>query len=409
MKIITKTQSFNFKRGLLLILLMSVNMQGFSQNDFSKLFESTLPSVLKIETFDSDNIPLMSGTGFFIESNGKAVSNLHVFKGAFRSHITTSGGKTYDIDKIWYKNDSLDLVTFTIKKKDNEVFPFLRIATKLSKIGEEVFVIGNPIGLDFSVSNGIISSIRQQSGPGQIIQTNAPISAGSSGSPLMDMNGFVIGVITYTFTQGQNLNFAISLLDKNLSKDFIGLDLSKFSESIKKDNGKFIDDIYANVRGFHYAMCLNWRFNIDFKKSMIGGPEWQVFISKSDKLTPIESYVQGYFGDKTAGTTAVLVVDKNLAYVISFGTDYSISPSAKSSLVLVSRITNGEASHIFNYVVENTRINSTDNRFLENVGNSRISMIIEDQIYVRSIQLDDHIEGIPFSGDTFYIKQYKIN
>lgn len=405
-----RNPSFVLKRlTLLLILLIGFNMNVYSQNNLSKLFESTLPSVLKIETFDSTNIPLMSGTGFFIDSNGKAISNLHVFKGAYKSQITTSSGKTYLIDNIWYKNDSLDLVTFTIINNKKETFPFLKIAEKMAKIGDEVFVIGNPIGLDFSVSNGIISSIRQHSELGQIIQTSAPISSGNSGSPLMDMNGVVLGVITYTFTQGQNLNFAISLIDKNLSKDLIRLDLLKYSESAKTINNNFPNDIYGIIRGFHHAMCLNWRFNIDMQKSMIGGPDWQIFVSKSGKMSPIESYIQGYYEGPIVGTTTVLVVDKNLSYVISFGTDYSVSTSAKSSLVLVSRITNGEASHIFNYVVEKTRMNSVDNRFLENVGNSRISMIIEDQIYVRTIHLDDHIEGISFSGDTFYIKQYTIN
>jgi hypothetical protein len=106
---------------------------------------------------------------------------------------------------------------------------------------------------------------------------------------------------------------------------------------------------YGNVRGFHYAMCLNWRFNIEMLKGLM---EWPVYISKDGEFFSIESYVQVYVEDDIWGTTSVLVVDKNLAYVISFGTQNSGSLSDRRGLLLVSRITNGEASHIFNHVVE---------------------------------------------------------
>ena len=310
---------------------------------------------------------------------------------------------------MWYKNDSLDLVTFDIVNDGNEIFPFLTISRNSPKIGEGVFVIGNPIGLDFTISNGIISSFRQQAEQGQVIQTSAPISAGSSGSPLMDMRGLVIGVITYTFTTGQNLNFAISLLDKDLTKELKILNIKK---TINTNNSSpdWIEDKYVYVRGSHFSMCYNWRFNIDYLKNMATNPsfEWAINVNKSGKYIPIESYVRGYHEGEIVGTTALFIVDKNLAYVVSFGTDWSVLPTAKSSLVLVSRITNGEPNTIFNYVVEKERIKSTDNRFIETVGNSRISMTIEDKIFVRTIFLEDHVENISFNSDTFYIRPYEI-
>lgn len=406
----TRLTFFQTRIQLMLIFLISFHMHAFSQDNLSTLFESALPSVLKIETFDSNGKPLMLGTGFFISPNGKAISNLHVFKGASKSQITTSSGKIYQIGSVWYKTDSLDLVTFDIVNDDNEIFPFLKMAVNVPKIGEGVFVIGNPIGLDFTISNGIISSIRQQSELGQVIQTNAPISAGSSGSPLMNMNGLVVGVITYTFTKGQNLNFAISLLDKNLTKELIRLDSQKSSETNNNTNPDWIEDKYSSVRASHFLACDSWRFYIDMQKMIekTNGFKWPINVLKSGMAVPIESYVNGNYDGDIVGTTSVCVVDKNLTYIISFGTDWSEKPTAKSSLVLVSRITNGEASTIFNYVVEKTRLNSSDNRFLENVGNSRISILIEDKIYVRSIQLEDHIENISFTNDTFYINPYEL-
>jgi hypothetical protein len=391
-------------------MLASFNSFVRSQNSLSKLFDSALPSILKIETFDVNNRPLMMGTGFFISPKGKGVSNLHVFKGAFKSTVTTPSGKIYAIDSIWYKNDSLDLVTFTVIKAQNEIFPFLKIEKNVPKIGEDVFVIGNPIGLDFSVSNGIISSVRTQSGLGQILQTSAPISSGNSGSPLINMNGLVVGVITFTFTEGQNLNFAISLIDKKLTKEFKRLDVQKLSETNKNTISGWIDDAYGIVRGFHAGMCENWRFNIEFKRNMAHYPDfkWDVNLISSGRETPLESHVQGYHEGEIVGTTVMFVVDKNLTYVISIGIDNSIKPTANHALIIVSRIANGDITYIFNSMVEKTRLKSEDNRFLEQAGNSKISLVIEDKWYVRQISLEDNYNLISPEGEIYSLKLYDL-
>jgi len=394
----------------LAILIITQNMQTFSQDNLSNLFEITLPSILKIETYDASGNPLMSGTGFFISQDGKAISNLHVFKGAYKSTVTTAKGKLYKIKNVWFKSDSLDLVVFDIQNENEEFFPFLNISNIPPKIGEGVYVIGNPIGLDFTVSNGIISSIRTMKELGQIYQTNASISSGSSGSPLMKLDGSVIGVITFTVSEGQNLNFAISLLDKDLKNDLKSLDPSRTSDDQKINNPDWIEDIYSPVRAFHMVACLNWSFYIDFQKNMEGmmGFKWPINISRSNQYKPIESYVYGFLDGNIVGTSSVFVVDKNLAYVVSFGTDWSVEPTAKSSIILVSRITDGEPTIIFNHIVEKLRIRNTDNKFLEKVGNQKINMVIEDKIFVRSIYLEDHIAGSSFTGDTFLILPYEI-
>ena len=82
--------------------------------------------------------------------------------------------------------------------------------------GEEMLIIGNPLGLEYSVSNGIVSAIRNDETMGKVIQFNAPISSGNSGSPLIDLNGYVSGIVSYQYEEGQNLNFAISIQQLNL-------------------------------------------------------------------------------------------------------------------------------------------------------------------------------------------------
>ena len=75
--------------------------------------------------------------------------------------------------------------------------------------GESIVVIGNPFGLEGSVTNGIVSAVREIPGYGKIIQITAPISPGSSGSPVVNMLGQVIGVATLQAAEGQSLNFAV--------------------------------------------------------------------------------------------------------------------------------------------------------------------------------------------------------
>lgn len=90
--------------------------------------------------------------------------------------------------------------------------PTLTLAEKAElQPGQRVLAIGNPLGLDRTVSDGLMSAVRGILGKIQIIQTSAPVSLGSSGGPLLDLKGEVIEVISATVSEGQNLNFAIGV------------------------------------------------------------------------------------------------------------------------------------------------------------------------------------------------------
>jgi len=403
-----KNRTFN-KFLTLLFVLSCFELPICAQMNLSELFQSSLPSIVKIVTYDAHNRPLATGTGFFISHEGKGISNLHVFRGAYKSQVTTSSGKTYIIKDIFYKNEELDLITFSVENNNQEEFPYLKLADKVPNIGDAVFAIGNPIGLDFTISNGIISSIREQEGFGQVFQTNTSISAGNSGSPLIDMNGLAIGVITFTYTEGQNLNFAISLVKRELSNGFKSLDITQLSKDKEPTSPDWIEDAYGIVRGFHAGMCENWRFNIDFKRNMAINPnfEWDVYTTGVGKPKSLESHVQGYYEGSIVGTTIMFATNRNMTYVISYGLDDSTHENTNHSLLIISRITNGEVEYIFNGMVERKKMNNSYNRYIEQAGNSRISVIIEDKWFVREIYLEDNYNQISANGVTFYINSYE--
>lgn len=159
----------------------------------------------------------IQGSGFFVSKDGIAISNYHVFEDMDinLSVIKTYDDKEYKIEKVLEKNQDNDYVIFKVKKTyTSEVFNYLTIAETLPKVGEQVFAIGNPEGLDQTLSTGIVSGYRMEK---QYIQTTTPITHGSSGGPLCNSKGEVIGITTMGQQEG-SLFFSVSIKEIPLSK-----------------------------------------------------------------------------------------------------------------------------------------------------------------------------------------------
>ncbi len=179
-------------------------------------------AIFQIFSYDEYGSPSSLGTGFFISSDGKALTNLHVLKDAKFAYIRDYKGVYYQIDKIDRICSECDIAEFHVVLNNNS-FEKLNLTYDVPPKASEIFVIGNPEGLESTVSKGIISSIREQDNI-KTIQITASISHGSSGSPIMDMNGNVIGIASFGYTEGQNLNFGywIGCIDKLiLNKEYI--------------------------------------------------------------------------------------------------------------------------------------------------------------------------------------------
>ena len=204
------------KRTLFLLFFLATTINSFAQSDLTALIDKCSPAIFKITTYDASGNEYAVGTGFFISSTGTALSNYHVFQGAAKAKIKTSDNKTYLVENVLGWSKESDLLKFTVKNELNETFPFLKMNATSPKAGEKIFIIGNPLGLEKSVADGIVSSIREDEKMGETIQITAPISHGNSGSPLMNMMGEALGVVTYYLENGQNLNFAVSVKNLNI-------------------------------------------------------------------------------------------------------------------------------------------------------------------------------------------------
>jgi hypothetical protein len=192
---------------LSVIILASALFTVFAQTDLAVVIDHVMPNVVLIRTYDKDGKALNIGTGFFIENGAGVITNWHVMRNASRATVSLNGN-IYKVLRVLALDTKSDLALLETEAGVDG----LHLRRELPRVGENVMVIGNPLGYESSVSTGIVSAVRR-SGDTTTIQITAPISPGSSGSPVVDMNGNVIGVANSTATRGQNVNFVIPSLD----------------------------------------------------------------------------------------------------------------------------------------------------------------------------------------------------
>jgi len=191
-----------------------------AQSSLKNITKKVQPSTVMLvtyESFDFSKNTLVGkitsvGSGFFIGKN-RIVTNRHVFKGGFVAKAKLANGEECFIGKVIAEDKEHDLVCVEIidthKTKTSIDIKPLEIDPILPEVGDRIIAVGNPLGLEATVSEGIVSAVRKLPQDGEIIQITAPVSSGSSGGPLVNMKGKVIGVVFAQLKEGQNLNFAI--------------------------------------------------------------------------------------------------------------------------------------------------------------------------------------------------------
>lgn len=150
------------------------------------------------------------GSGFFISPDGLAVSNYHVFEGTGMGleAIKLSNNQQYKLDEVIYKDKQNDVMIFTVKAPSGTRFNYIPLSSHNAQIGDKVYAIGSPRGLENTFSSGEISQFRE----GNLIQISVPIDHGSSGGALINEYGEAIGITSSGYEgSGANLNFAVNI------------------------------------------------------------------------------------------------------------------------------------------------------------------------------------------------------
>jgi S1-C subfamily serine protease len=185
-------------------------LKASASADFSGIIEDAIKSVVTIKTDTTQ------GTGFIIDEEGYVITNYHVMKNATTAGVFTYEGGVHSVRLIG-KNEEMDLALIKIEGN----FEKLKLDDSDDvEVGEKVIAIGNPLGLQFSVSEGIVSAVHRP-GPNGIdayIQTDAALNPGNSGGPLINTKGEVIGINNFKIGGGESLGFA---LESNYIEDTV--------------------------------------------------------------------------------------------------------------------------------------------------------------------------------------------
>jgi tetratricopeptide (TPR) repeat protein len=262
---------------LVVIICITGVSISLGQENLPALIKRTEPSIVVILTYNKEGMLLGQGTGFFINKEGDVITNFHVLQGASRADIKMSDGRIYSVKKVLAEDQIGDLVRASVDIPEGTVRP-LSVSMSPPEVGERVVVIGTPLGLEKTVSDGIVSAVRDIPEFGKIVQVTAPISQGSSGSPVINMNGDVVGVITFFVLLGQNLNFAIPGERISRLTPGEGQTLSK-REEIRVEEGLALAERL-------YSIAIRYLWAEEYEKAL-------VYFVESVKKNP--RYAEAYF------------------------------------------------------------------------------------------------------------------
>jgi putative serine protease PepD len=185
--------------------------------DNPELAERAKPSVLLLNILDESGRKIASGTGFIVSTDGRVITNNHVIQDAGGVVAKTADGHDLEVAGLLATDPAKDIAV--VQLRGSGYVPLELGDSRTVRVGEDVIVIGSPLGLSQVFSAGLVSAVREKGVVEEEgdrvdswgIQITAPVSHGSSGSPVMTRDGAVIGVAVGLLAEGQNLNFAVPI------------------------------------------------------------------------------------------------------------------------------------------------------------------------------------------------------
>jgi len=205
---------------LLLIIISFITIFVFNSKDPTEKIAMKSESVFLLNIFDEEDELIGTGSGFLTINDTTIITNYHVIEDAYSIEAISENNVIYNALRVLDYDIDKDIAILELDSH-TELPPLKIDSSYKPQKGDKVIAIGSPLGLKNTVSNGIISTFIQENGI-DYIQFTAPISRGSSGGPLFNINGTVIGITSATFVDAQNINLAIPIeyvtsLDKNLA------------------------------------------------------------------------------------------------------------------------------------------------------------------------------------------------
>ncbi len=181
--------------------LEKMNIEIYQQASLSLAQVTKLSEQSSLFGLDVQEIPKGVGSGFVWDQDGHVVTNYHVVDGADAARVTLAHHATYEARQVWADPDN-DIAVLWIRAPRSKLHPILVGTSHDLKVGQVVYALGDPFGLDETMTSGIVSALNRQTESVNhrvirgMIQTSAPINPGNSGGPLLDSAGRLIGMNT---------------------------------------------------------------------------------------------------------------------------------------------------------------------------------------------------------------------
>jgi len=230
-----------------LLASVAIAQSILPRKDIPAIAKAANGTIVSIVMSDKDGKPIVQGSGFLVSTDGRILTNYHVIAEGTSAVVKLPDGAFYVVDGVLAFDKARDVAVI---KAHGENFRTLTLGNSdRVQVGQEVVAIGNPLSLESTVSNGIISSIRAiDEAGGKYLQVTAPISPGSSGGPLFNMEGQVIGITTMYLKGGENLNFAIPINDAKPLLEASSSKLEPFPNAAPEEEQQSATSAAANVQ-----------------------------------------------------------------------------------------------------------------------------------------------------------------
>ncbi len=194
-----------------LLVFLSVAGQAAKPEDEAPadIFASQSDAIVVVVGLGKSKRSSRLGSGFIVSEDGQIVTNYHIIEKAKKIFVKLKNKKVYNRVRVISFDRRKDIAVLKIDAR--RLKKVVLGNSHNVKIGQRVITIGNPLGLENTVADGLISSLRKDETGQAMLQISVPLSSGSSGGPLFNLEGEVIGITTASMANGQNLNFAIPI------------------------------------------------------------------------------------------------------------------------------------------------------------------------------------------------------
>ncbi|PCJ14899.1 MAG: hypothetical protein COB02_18535 [Candidatus Cloacimonadota bacterium] len=270
-----------------ILLTLYILLINLIHSNPKRIFKQYADAVVKIELLKNDKA-MFDGTGFFVGKNGIILTNHHVVEkgltSKYKLRVRLKNGEIFEDVEIGQCSDirDIDLCLLKIKYKPKR---YVKNSRKSYEIGEKVYIIGHPRGLEWSITDGILSGERKIK-RGEIakyetqiteryidsIQISAPVNPGNSGGPIFDRRGKLLGVTTWRMVRksAQNLNFGVNSIE---ALSFFNLYFPAISEThlarLNKKTKKYVKSTAKTKTNLSYKIKKLFKINLNLKRKII--------------------------------------------------------------------------------------------------------------------------------------------